>query len=148
MLLEGTDIRALLQQVRDSYGSEARIVHAERIRSGGMGGFFAKQRYEVTVEVDADAATTASASAIARSIHEELAAAHDSADSSAVGVQAAPAHAAVEPVAPSDDQHVTQHEAQHVAPPARQRPAAAPSSARRRQALRQRGRRERHAPRC
>ena len=77
MLLEGTDIRALLQQVRDSYGPEARIVHAERIRSGGMGGFFAKQRYEVTVEVDADAATTASASAIARSIHEELASAHD-----------------------------------------------------------------------
>ncbi len=56
MLLEGTDIRALLQQVRDEYGPEARIVHAERIRSGGVGGFFAKQRYEVAVEVDADVA--------------------------------------------------------------------------------------------
>ena len=56
MLLEGTDIRALLQQVRDEYGPDARIVHAERIRSGGVGGFFAKQRFEVAVEVDGDAA--------------------------------------------------------------------------------------------
>jgi hypothetical protein len=54
MLLEGTDIRALLQQVRDEYGPEARIVHAERIRSGGVGGFFAKQRFEVAVELDGD----------------------------------------------------------------------------------------------
>jgi hypothetical protein len=52
MLLEGSDIRALLQQVRDDHGPEARIVHAERVRAGGIGGFFAKQRYEVTVELD------------------------------------------------------------------------------------------------
>lgn len=55
MLLEGSDIRALLQQVRDDHGPEARIVHAERVRAGGIGGFFAKQRYEVTVELDGSA---------------------------------------------------------------------------------------------
>lgn len=52
LLLEGTDIRALLQQVHDEHGPSARIVHAERIRSGGVAGFFARQRYEVAVELD------------------------------------------------------------------------------------------------
>jgi hypothetical protein len=55
MLLEGPDIRALLEQVQEQYGPQARIVHAEKVRSGGVGGFFAKQRFEVTVEVDDDA---------------------------------------------------------------------------------------------
>ncbi|MGE3812610.1 MAG: hypothetical protein AB7I24_13795 [Candidatus Nanopelagicales bacterium] len=55
MLLEGPDIRALLEQVQEQYGPQARIVHAEKVRSGGVGGFFAKQRFEVTVEVDEDA---------------------------------------------------------------------------------------------
>jgi hypothetical protein len=56
MLLEGTDIRALLAQIRDEYGPDVRIVHAERIRSGGVGGFFAKQRFEVAVELDDEVA--------------------------------------------------------------------------------------------
>ena len=33
------------------HGETARIVKAERIRSGGVAGFFSKERYEVTVEV-------------------------------------------------------------------------------------------------
>jgi len=45
----------LLQRVRDEHGPEASIVHAERVRSGGLAGFFARQRYEVAVEVDIDA---------------------------------------------------------------------------------------------
>ena len=60
MLLEGPDIRTLLAQVREEHGPDARIVHAERVRSGGVGGFFAKQRFEVTVEIDGAAAGTAS----------------------------------------------------------------------------------------
>lgn len=38
--------------MRDDYGHHARIVHADRVRSGGIAGFFPKERYEVTVEVD------------------------------------------------------------------------------------------------
>ena len=60
MLLEGPDIRTLLAQVREEHGPDARIVHAERVRSGGVGGFFAKQRFEVTVEIDGAAAGSAS----------------------------------------------------------------------------------------
>ncbi len=36
------------------YGEQARIVHAERVRTGGIAGFFAKERYEVAVEIDDD----------------------------------------------------------------------------------------------
>jgi hypothetical protein len=52
LLLEGSDIEALLEQIREEYGSGARIVSADKVRTGGVGGFFAKQRYEVAVEVD------------------------------------------------------------------------------------------------
>lgn len=52
LLLEGKEIEALLQQVRNDYGQYARIVHAERVRTGGLVGFFAKERYEVEVEID------------------------------------------------------------------------------------------------
>jgi hypothetical protein len=42
----------LLEQIREEYGPAARIVAADKVRSGGLGGFFARQRYEVSVEVD------------------------------------------------------------------------------------------------
>lgn len=50
--LEGPDLEALLSQVRADHGPSARILHADRVRSGGVGGFFAKERYEVEVEVE------------------------------------------------------------------------------------------------
>jgi hypothetical protein len=50
--LEGSDLESLLARVRTELGSGARIVRAEKVRSGGVGGFFAKQRFEITVEVD------------------------------------------------------------------------------------------------
>ena len=49
--LEGPDLPSLLDQVRAEYGPGARIVHAERIRRGGVGGFFARERYHLEVEV-------------------------------------------------------------------------------------------------
>ena len=49
--LEGPDLPSLLEQIRAEYGPGARIVHAERIRRGGVGGFFARERYHVEVEV-------------------------------------------------------------------------------------------------
>ncbi|HET6529337.1 MAG TPA: hypothetical protein VFH03_01785 [Actinoplanes sp.] len=51
MLLEGPAIEPLLAQVRDEYGSGVRIISADKVRSGGFGGFFAKQHYELSVEV-------------------------------------------------------------------------------------------------
>jgi hypothetical protein len=51
VLLEGPAIEPLLNQVRDEYGSHVRIISADKVRSGGIGGFFAKQHYEVSVEV-------------------------------------------------------------------------------------------------
>ncbi len=52
LLLEGTDLQELLDEVRQQHGPAARVVRAERIRSGGVAGFFSKERYEVTVEMD------------------------------------------------------------------------------------------------
>jgi hypothetical protein len=51
VLLEGPAIEPLLAQVREEYGSSVRIISADKVRSGGFGGFFAKQRYELSVEV-------------------------------------------------------------------------------------------------
>ena len=51
VLLEGPAIEPLLAQVREEYGSSVRIISADKVRSGGFGGFFAKQHYELSVEV-------------------------------------------------------------------------------------------------
>ncbi|MBB2899629.1 hypothetical protein FHR75_000417 [Kineococcus radiotolerans] len=47
-------MQELLTQVRETHGETARVVRAERIRSGGVAGFFSKERYEVTVEMDSE----------------------------------------------------------------------------------------------
>ncbi|WP_199422575.1 hypothetical protein [Actinotalea solisilvae] len=51
LLLDGEDLRSLMLRVKAEMGPGARIVKAERIRTGGIGGFFAKEHYELTVEV-------------------------------------------------------------------------------------------------
>jgi hypothetical protein len=51
LLLDGQDLRALMLRVRDEMGPDATIVRAERIRTGGIAGFFAREHYELTVEV-------------------------------------------------------------------------------------------------
>ncbi len=51
LLLEGPAIEPLLQRVRSEHGSTARIIKAERVRVGGIAGFFAQERFEVTVQV-------------------------------------------------------------------------------------------------
>ncbi|MCU1443688.1 MAG: hypothetical protein JWQ59_1838 [Cryobacterium sp.] len=55
---EGRNLAELRAQVAAEHGSKARIVAAERVTVGGIRGFFARQHFEVTVEVttDADAA--------------------------------------------------------------------------------------------
>jgi hypothetical protein len=50
--LEGPELEPLLARVRSELGPHARVVHAEKVRSGGVAGFFARERFELTVEVD------------------------------------------------------------------------------------------------
>ena len=57
LLLEGPDLETLLEQIRTEYGSEARIVQAEKVRRGGVGGFFARERFTIQVEVPRARAT-------------------------------------------------------------------------------------------
>ncbi len=58
LLLEGPAIEPLLARVRDEHGEDARIIAAEKVRSGGLGGFFTKERFEITIEVAEGAAAT------------------------------------------------------------------------------------------
>ena len=46
----GPDLAPLLRQVRDELGSDAEIIRAERIRTGGLAGFFAREHYEVVAK--------------------------------------------------------------------------------------------------
>jgi len=51
LLLEGTDLAALMAHVREELGAGAKVVRAERVRTGGLAGFFAREHFELTVEV-------------------------------------------------------------------------------------------------
>lgn len=51
LLLEGPDIESVLTRVHTEHGPDARIISAEKVRAGGLAGFFAKERFEVAVEV-------------------------------------------------------------------------------------------------
>lgn len=51
LLLEGGDLAELMAHVREEFGPHARIIRAERVRTGGIAGFFAKESYELTVDV-------------------------------------------------------------------------------------------------
>ena len=51
-------LEELLERVRTEIGPDARIVAANRVRKGGVGGFFARQAFEVLVESpDTDSST-------------------------------------------------------------------------------------------
>jgi hypothetical protein len=52
--LEGPDLEELLAKVRSDFGQAATIIEANKLRKGGVGGFFAKESYEVVVDVDGD----------------------------------------------------------------------------------------------
>ncbi|MDO5672836.1 MAG: hypothetical protein Q4G30_08315 [Actinomycetaceae bacterium] len=49
-LVEGERLDVLLSQVR-RLGRQVTVLKAEKVRSGGLGGFFAKEHYELLVEV-------------------------------------------------------------------------------------------------
>lgn len=75
---EGPDLEALLEQVRAELGTGTKIVSANKVRSGGIAGFFAKERFEVIVEHDgivmpaADAASDPTVSVRPRDIAPSL----------------------------------------------------------------------------
>jgi hypothetical protein len=84
LLLEGSDIDELLLRVQSEHGPHAKIVHAEQKLVGGVAGFFARRRYELSVQVDeprsvALATTPASTDGEATAF-EDLLARADSAD--------------------------------------------------------------------
>lgn len=49
---DGPSLEAVLATVQATHGESARILNAHRVRAGGLGGFFAKERFEVDVEVE------------------------------------------------------------------------------------------------
>jgi len=49
---EGRNLEDALARACTEVGSEARVVAAERVRSGGIGGFFARERVEIEVELE------------------------------------------------------------------------------------------------
>jgi hypothetical protein len=51
LLLEGDDLEALLARAHREGGTSARIVRAEKVRRGGIMGFFAHEAYQVAVEI-------------------------------------------------------------------------------------------------
>ena len=51
---EGTNLESVLEEVRARFGDTATIVEANRLRKGGVGGFFARERFEVVVDIDDD----------------------------------------------------------------------------------------------
>jgi hypothetical protein len=55
LLLEGDDLEALLLRAHREGGTAARIVRAQKVRRGGILGFFAKEGFEVAVEIPKDA---------------------------------------------------------------------------------------------
>lgn len=49
---DGDTLEAALARVTEACGPGARIAQAEKVRTGGIAGFFARERYEVMVELD------------------------------------------------------------------------------------------------
>lgn len=49
---DGDTLEAALARVAEECGPHARITQAEKVRTGGVAGFFARERFEVLVEVD------------------------------------------------------------------------------------------------
>jgi hypothetical protein len=81
LLLEGRDLEELLAQVRDEHGPDAKIVSAEKIRSGGIGGLFGHPKYELTVEIqDSGPSSAPEAPTVATLTIDDLAAMADAAE--------------------------------------------------------------------
>jgi len=52
--LDGPDLEALLARAMTEAGPGGRVASADRVRKGGIAGFFAREHFEVVVEIDDD----------------------------------------------------------------------------------------------
>src|SRR5690349_21265567 len=57
--IEGASLEELLERVRREHGPTAQIVKAEKVRKGGVGGFFARETFVIEVVLDATPAPAA-----------------------------------------------------------------------------------------
>lgn len=108
LLLEGPDIEDLLARVREEHGPGVRIVQADKLRSGGVGGFFAREKFAVTIELPENTAGPADVRAVDQpGTLLELADAIDAAEAAEANVtmstagMSAPAWGTGRPPAPS-----------------------------------------------
>lgn len=69
---EGTNLESVLEEVRSRFGDAVTIVEANRLRKGGLGGFFAKERFEVVVDVIEDGDATELPSAFGMEATEDF----------------------------------------------------------------------------
>jgi hypothetical protein len=97
LLLEGTDLEALLLRAHREGGTAAKIVRAEKVRRGGFLGFFAREGFEVAVEIP-DGARGGDAGPTAGG---EPDAAHAPADAPGATAPQAPAPQAAAPEVPA-----------------------------------------------
>lgn len=101
LLLEGKSLTELLARVRAEHGDDVTIVAADKVRTGGIGGFFARESYALTVELGpagpavAPVLSERAAAAQAPGSLLDLAAAIDAAEAAEQGVilATAPMHA-------------------------------------------------------
>lgn len=68
---EGPELEPVLERVRARYGDRAHIVAANRVRRGGVGGFFAREYYEVVVDEHADPAFDVATPALVVDVRDE-----------------------------------------------------------------------------
>ena len=83
--LEGDDLTALLRRAREEHGEDVDVVRAERVRTGGLGGFFAKEHFEVALALPEQ---TSGASASGTDALAGLLAAADAGDGAGEGAAA------------------------------------------------------------
>ncbi|GIV00957.1 MAG: hypothetical protein KatS3mg014_2572 [Actinomycetota bacterium] len=106
LVVEASSAEEALEAVTERLGPDARIVRAERVRRGGVAGFFAREMVQLTAARAADAAALARLGARAArgaargSFEERLEAALDAPDGPAVEVASPPA---VEVASPEAD---------------------------------------------
>lgn len=88
--LDGASLGEVKQRVADEHGPDARIIAVEQVTTGGLGGFFANRRFEVTVEVPDGPAPAADAHDLGTTRLAGIAALLDEADAVETALSAPP----------------------------------------------------------
>jgi hypothetical protein len=88
--LDGASLGEVKQRVAEEHGPDARIIAVEQITTGGVGGFFASRRFEVTVEVPDGPTPAADAHDLGSSRIAGIAALLDEADAAETALSVPP----------------------------------------------------------